>query len=426
MTRASARLIETQTAQLLPENGYFRGSGSAAALRRGHLTVVAATIAMAMGFGGLGLITVLMPSIEADLGWTRSDTSLGYAASTAGIAIGGAVWGRLSDRLDLRALLAIGGACMIASLFALSAVHSLAVFYLANAIYGGFGFSAVYSLLISTSSEWFPRRRGAVVGLVTAGGALGQGIVPLLASMLNDAMGWRLAYAGIGCMALIVHSFALPWLRWPGGTKAVGAHSVGRLTVQRSINANVLLLCLAAFFCCMCMGIPLVHMASFIGMVCGSPSLGVNSLATAMIAGAVGRVCFGLIADRTGPLKAYALASFLQSLCVVLFPLFGSSMSFLALSAVFGFGFAGNMTCFTLCVRQAVPAHKFGGAIGMVMMVAWAGMASGGYLGAVLYDAFASYTFSFILAGVAGALNLMILAVLGVTYADRAYEDKRK
>jgi hypothetical protein len=40
------------------------------------------------------------------------------------------------------------------------------------------------------------------------------------------------------------------------------------------------------------------------------------------------------------------------------------------------FGFASNMTCLSLCVRQAVSANRFGGTIGGVMMVAWAGMAS--------------------------------------------------
>lgn len=123
MTQVSARLMATPEALLLLETGYCSGSGSVAAVRRGYVTVVAATITMAMGFGGLGLITVLMPSIEAGLGWSRSDTSLGYAAMSAGIAIGGAVWGRLSDRQELRALLATGGVCMIALLFALSAVH---------------------------------------------------------------------------------------------------------------------------------------------------------------------------------------------------------------------------------------------------------------------------------------------------------------
>ena len=382
---------------------------------RGAFVVLAATVAMAMGFGGLGLITVFMGPIEADLRWSRSDTSLGYALSTAGMAIGGLFWGRLSDRMDVRILLAIGATGMVASLLAMSILQSLSAFYIAHVVYGGFGFSVLYAPLLSTSGEWFPERRGLVTGLVTAGGAIGQGLLPFLASFLINALGWRWAFVGIGCSLLAALALALPMLRWPKGTRAPVVTFAGASAMSRTETVMVACLALAAFLCCLCMGVPVVHMASFIGSVCGSPSVGVNSLVIAMIAGAVGRVCCGLIADRIGPLKAYAIASTIQTACVVAFPALGDGASFMALSAIFGFGFAGNMTCLSLCVRQAVPASRFGGAIGAVMMVAWAGMASGGYVGGVLFDMSLSYTLSFMLAGAAGVLNLAVIGALAAT-----------
>jgi len=204
-------------------------------------------------------------------------------------------------------------------------------------------------------------------------------------------------------------------LKWPQGTRAPEPSSAGAPETTKGGADTVAILALAAFLCCMCMGVPVVHMASFIGAVCRSPSVGVNSLLIAMIAGAVGRVCCGLIADRIGPLKAYAFAASIQTVCVMAFPTFGDAASFMALSAIFGFGFAGNMTCLSLCVRQAVPASRFGGAIGAVMMVAWAGMASGGYVGGVLFDMSLSYTLSFMLAGAAGVLNLAVIGALAAT-----------
>jgi MFS family permease len=282
-------------------------------------------------------------------------------------------------------------------------------------VYGGFGFSVLYSPLLSTSGEWFPERRGLVTGLVTAGGALGQGLLPFFASCLINAFGWRWALVGTGCTFLMALGLTLPVSRWPQGTRAPVAVSVSAPAIARAEGATVASLALAAFLCCICMGVPVVHMASFIGAVCGSPSVGVNSLVIAMTAGAVGRVCCGLIADRIGPLKAYGIASSIQTVCVMAFPALGDSMSFMALSAIFGFGFAGNMTCLSLCVRQAVPVNRFGGAIGVVMMVAWAGMASGGYVGGVLFDLWLSYTLSFLLAGMAGVLNLAVIGAFART-----------
>src|SRR5262244_3656492 len=98
---------------------------------RGALVVPNPTVGMAVGFGGLGLMTVFMGPMEADLGWSRSDTSLGYALSTVGMAIGGLLWGRLADRMDIRLLLAAGAGGMVVSPLAMSMVQSLPMFYIA-------------------------------------------------------------------------------------------------------------------------------------------------------------------------------------------------------------------------------------------------------------------------------------------------------
>ena len=377
---------------------------------RGALVVLAATLAMAAGFGGLGLITVFMGPMESDLGWSRSQTSLGYALSTAGMAIGGVIWGRLSDRVNLRLPLAVAASGMIGALFVMATLRSLPVFYGASVVYGALGFSALYAPLLSTSGEWFPQQRGLVMGIVTAGGALGQGLLPFMAHLLIATFGWRWAFAGMAFTFLLVLGFALPLLRWPRGLRAPRSGPGHGPDQAGPELAAIGVLGLAAFLCCMCMGIPVVHMASFIGMVCASPRLGVDSLVVAMTCGAVGRVCFGSIADRIGPLRAYGLASLTQTACILLFPALADSLSLLALSAVFGFGFGGDMTCFSLCVRRAVPAHRFGAAMGAVMMMAWAGMAAGGYLGGLLFEISQSYTASFLLAGAAGVFNLSVLA----------------
>src|SRR5215217_7890709 len=412
----TARVKNESTGVALADR--FNNRFSAAGIRGpGASIVLAATVTMAMGFGGLGLITVFMNPMEADFSWSRSDTSLGYALSTAGMAIGGLFWGRLSDRMDLRILLAIGATGMVASLLAMSLLQSLLVFYIAHVVYGGFGFSVLYSPLLSTSGEWFPKQRGLVTGLVTAGGALGQGLLPYFASFLINAFGWRWAFVGVGGTLFAALALALPVLRWPEGTRAPVPFSAGTAEAKAR-TGTVAALALAAFLCCMCMGVPIVHMASFISAVCGLPSAGVNSLVIAMLAGAVGRVCCGVIADRIGPVKAYAIASLIQTACVIAFPALEDGWSFMALSVIFGFGFAGNMTCLSLCVRQAVPANRFGAAIGAVMMVAWAGMAVGGYMGGVLFDFSRSYTLSFSLAGVAGVLNLAVIGGLTMRRPD--------
>ena len=381
--------------------------------RHAVLAVVGGTVGMALGFGCLALISVFMQPLEAAFGWSRAEVSLGYGIVSVGMAVGGLVWGRLSDRLDIRLLLAVGGSGMVLSLLALAATQTLWHFYAANLMLGGFGFAVLYAPLVSAPGEWFVHRRGLAIGVVTAGGAAGQGVLPYLASILIRDLGWRFAFLVLGGIVLVSLALALPQVRRPRGAGARVSAAAMALGPQRAGERTALaILAVAAFMCCVCMGVPLVHLASFVGALCGSPELGATSLLIAMLSATVGRVCFGTLADRIGYLPSYALASAVQTGCVLAYPLLGDSVSLLTLSAVFGFGFAGNMTCLILCVRETVAASRFGGALGMVMLVAWAGMGAGAYAGGLLFDAFASYVLAFALAGAAGGLNLVALLAL--------------
>jgi MFS family permease len=381
--------------------------------RHAVLAVVGGTVGMALGFGCLALTSVFMQPLEAAFGWSRAEVSLGYGIGTVGMALGGLVWGRLSDRVDIRLLLALGGLGMVLSLLAMAATQTLWHFYAANLALGGFGFAVLYAPLVSAPGEWFVRRRGLAIGVVTAGGAAGQGVLPYLASILIRDLGWRSAFLALGGIVLVSLALALPLVRRPRGAGPGASAASMTLGPQRAGERTALaILGVAAFMCCACMGVPLVHLASFVGAICGSPELGATSLLVAMLCATAGRVCFGTVADRIGYLPTYAVASAVQTGCVLAYPLLGDSVSLLTLSAVFGFGFAGNMTCLLLCVRETVTAGRYGGALGMVMLVAWAGMGVGAYAGGLLFDAFASYALAFALAGAAGGLNLVALLAL--------------
>src|SRR5262249_57939389 len=120
---------------------------------------------------------------------------------------------------------------------------------------------------------------------------------------------------------LVGLALALPNISYPGGAKSPSG--VATLLTGRERNGErlrLIMLAVAALMCCACMGVPLVHLASYVGMVCSSPTLGAASLLVAMLFGTVGRVLFGAIADRIGYLPRYALASAIQTICVGAYP----------------------------------------------------------------------------------------------------------
>lgn len=387
--------------------------------RSGIHAALGATLGMATGFGCLAMISVFITPLQGEFGWSKSELSTCYTLAAVGMAVGGMAWGKVSDRIDIRFLLASGGFFIVLPLFLMSMATALWHFYAAYLLLGIAGFGCLNAPLVSAASEWFDSRRGLVMGIVTAGGALGQGVMPYAAESLIASIGWRQAFIAIGLAVLVLQ--VVIWLlvrRRNTGAGAVALYADGRRS-RVFARPRLLALAMAAFLCCACMGVPLIHLAGFVSSACGSSSFGATSLLVAMTFGAIGRICFGMAADRWGNLFAYACASLMQTACILVFPLLQSEAPILIMSALFGFGFAGNMTCLILCVRDEAPAGAFGEAIGLVMFVAWAGMGVGGYLGGALFDLTGTYGLAFIASGLFGSANLLVLAILGFTLATK-------
>jgi MFS family permease len=169
---------------------------------------------------------------------------------------------------------------------------------------------------------------------------------------------------------------------------------------------------LAALFCCICMAVPQVHLIALgIDLGC-SPQTAAGLLLTVMVTAVFGRLFFGWLADRTGGLPAYFLASLAQTSVVFFFTQTKSIASLYQLSVLFGFGFAGVMTCLLICAREAAPLRLSGLAMAAVATVGWVGMGFGSYQAGYFYDISANYRLSFANATAAGVLNLLIVAAL--------------
>jgi MFS family permease len=377
--------------------------------RRGVLAIMGATLGMASGFGLLILSSVFTGPLVAEFGWTRTEVSSGYVLAALGMATGGMVWGRVSDRTDPRLLLAMGGMCQVLPLAWLASASDIWQFFGAHLVIGFFGFGAVYAPYVAVAGDWFPARRGVVMGIVTAGGAVGQGTLPYAAETLISHMGWRQSYLVLTVAMAAVQ--LLVYLTARRSTQAKQTHA-GGMEVGSLFTPRLMLLGAAAFFCCACMGMPLFHLAGFVSLICGSSKLGATSLLVAMSSGAIGRISFGYLADRIGNYRTYRVAAAGQAASLVFFPAMTEIESLIVLSAVFGFAFSGNMTCMLLCIRQEVHPSRAGTATGGILFVAWAGMAAGGYLGGAVFDATRSFSSAFEIAAACGLAAFACLTVL--------------
>ena len=381
------------------------------------VATVATILAVIMGQLVNGLSSFFTP-LEQAFGWTRADIALINTAGLVGLALGGIGMGVLADRIGVRPVAVMGVAISAACFAAASAAQSLWMLYVLFFMAGTFGAGAVFGPLIALTGRWFTTGAGLALGLVAAGQAIGQGIVPFANVVLIDALGWRGAFLAYG---IFTAGAVLPltvFLKAPPAAAATLVVQAG--TAQQPFGRVVVLMSVAVFWCCTLMSVPLMHLLPLIES-CGIPSTQAGGAVFVMMLAAIGgRVAFGRVADLIGPVQAWFVASFWQTSLVFVFTGIGSLPLFLAFAPIYGFGYAGVMTAILATLKVLTPPAHRASATGIVLAFAWLGHGFGGYAAGALFDWSLNYTAAFGFAALAGLVNLATVGVLWmVTSAPR-------
>jgi len=312
----------------------------------------------------------LIPTFVADLRLT-------YAA--AGVIMTAYFWtytavqvpiGLLVDRWGARrVMLAFMGILVLgAALFPLSRTYTQSL--LARALVG-LGAAAVWVPSLRLITEWFrAEERGRVIGILSAGGALGGTSALLLIPLLADRWGWRWGYAATLVPVLLTLALFALFVR--GGDGPSGAAPGGGLLALRRVlgtgviwwfNVSVLLF-YGAYFS-MVTWLPTFLVTAL--RVTPAQAGFVTSLLTAGTI--VSWPLAGLITDRIGRRKWIYLFSQLMSVVVSLvFALAGPHLSFAGAAGVAlaaGILFGGMITPFVM-VMELFPRELAGTASGIV------------------------------------------------------------
>jgi OFA family oxalate/formate antiporter-like MFS transporter len=167
--------------------------------------VVAAAFAVTFaGFGSAYTFSAFVESLQRDFGASRGSVSLVF--SLAGFLYFGLgiVSGPLADRWGSRRL-AVAGMIMIGmGLAAASMARSLAEIYAAYGLGVGLGVGCSYVPVLGAVQRWFVKRRGLASGLAVSGIGVGTLVMPPLASLFIETLGWRGAYLALGSLAAVV------------------------------------------------------------------------------------------------------------------------------------------------------------------------------------------------------------------------------
>jgi MFS family permease len=368
--------------------------------------------------GGVGMwsIVLTLPSVQQEFGVDRAAASLPYTLTMLAFMAGGVLMGRLADRFGVILPVVIGTFGLGIGYAATAFARELWQFAALYAVFvGGLGSAAVFGPLVADTSLWFQRRRGIAVALAASGNYFAGAIWPPILQQLIADHGWRATHVGIGLFCVVTMlPLALALRRRPPVPAAAAALPAADGLARLGLRPNALqaLLMFAGVACCVAMAMPQVHIVAYCVDLGFGPARGAEMLSLMLGFGVVSRLVSGVVTDRIGAPAALLLGSALQCFALALFLRFDGLGSLYVLSAVFGLFQGGIVPSYAIMVRQFFPAAEAGFRVGLVLSSTLAGMALGGWLSGVIFDATASYRMAVLHGILWNFVNLAIAAWL--------------
>ncbi len=371
--------------------------------------------------GGISLwsVVVVLPAVQAEFGVDRATASLPYTLTMIGFGVGGVAMGRMADRFGIMLPALIGAVALSLGYIAAANATSLWQFALAHglliALLGG---SASFGPIVADISHWFTRRRGIAVAIAASGNYLAGAIWPPLVQHFVQTIGWRQTHLGIGVVcAVTMIPLALALRRKPPAQPATIQYALRRTQASLGMSPTTLqiVLSVAGFCCCVAMSMPQVHIVAYCGDLGYGVTRGAEMLSLMLGLGIVSRVGSGFIADRIGGLPTLLLGSVGQMLALLLYLGSSGMASLYAISALFGLVQGGIVPSYAIVIREYLPAREAGMRFGVVIMATLLGMAFGGWISGVIFDATGSYQAAF----ANGALWNLFNACIALTLLTR-------
>ncbi len=309
------------------------------------------------------------PFFVQELGWSRTQVTSGNAFSKIAVAIAfGFLAGRIVDRFGPRRLM-LGGIVMAGmALVGLSYVTTLGAFYLFyafNALGYVCGGPLPNQVLLS---RWFDKGRGKAMGIAYLGIGAGGALVPLLAYVLTQSLGWRGALRWLGALMILVALPAAFFVREPPVTGA-GAGTASRVSLGPIASRPAFfLLLLGSMASIGAVGGTMQNLALYLSLDRKLAQVDVDAtLSLILIGSLVGRLLMGWLADRWAKKRVMILIYVIVAAAIP--PLFyaPTPATLKVFAFVFGMGLGGDYMIIPLMAAEMYGVAIMGRVMGIVL-----------------------------------------------------------
>jgi OFA family oxalate/formate antiporter-like MFS transporter len=351
---------------------------------RGRWLLAGAAVLVQLALGAVYAWSVFVNPFIAQMGWSRTQTTLPFTVAIGVIFIGTLVGGRIQDRIGPRPVVLVGGVIYSVGMMLASLVETPDQLWLLILTYGliaGLGLGAGYIVPIAMLVKWFPDRRGLITGIAVAGFGAGALITAPVANRLIDPTDVAATFLPLGLAYLVATLVGGSFFRNPPEGYAVPGFEPSSTRVEATSDSYLLGEALrtpqwyrltAILTLNVTAGIALVSQAAPAAVaIAGMSSASAAGLVGILgIFNGVGRVLWGWGSDHMGRMRAFAAMFVIQIACFAVLPSAGSAALFSVIAALVYLCYGGGFGTMPAAAADFFGPRNAGGIYG-AMIVAW-------------------------------------------------------
>ncbi|SAI74516.1 membrane transport protein [Bordetella ansorpii] len=385
--------------------------------------------------------SVLLVPLEESFGWSRSSISLAAAIGIFFYGLMGPFAAAAMERFGLRRVLIcallVMSASSAASAYMTETWHLLATW----GVFSGMASGAVAVVLGATVvNRWFVRRRGLMMGLLTASTATGNLVfLPILAKLASSG-DWTLVVWVVAAAALVMAPLAwllvpdrpadvnlVPYGSEPGTLPSAPAPRTGMVAatfgvLRQAAGKRVFWYLFATFFVCgfTTNGLIGTHLIALCGDHGIAEVQAAGLLALMGVFDLVGTTASGWLTDRYDPRKLLFTYYALRGLSLMYLPYSDFSFYSLSIFAIFyGLDWIATVPPTLRLTTDAFGERDAPVVFGWIVAGHQLGAASAAWMGGFVRESTGSYLMAFVLSGATGLVAAVIALMIHRTPRPR-------
>jgi MFS family permease len=407
------------TAASKPRPGIFYGWYVVAAV------FVITTITSGLAFYNL---SILLAAFVAEKGFPVALASTATAMFFIAGGIGGAIAGRLVDRIDARIVIAVGASVAALTLASAGQLRELWQLYAFHVVFGLFYGASGLVPVTTVVARWFSARRALAFSIASTGLSLGGILVAPIAALAIERAGLAGAAPWLGvAMFLGIVPVTLALLRpSPGalGLEPDGAVSAGgvppapqpAIAYADALRSRYFYAVSIAYM--FLLGAQVGAIAHFYRLVSMRVGVATAALSLSLLAGSstVGRLTGGWIMLKVPAWRFALIMMAMQAAGLAVLAVAEDNAQVLLGTFVFGITMGNSLMLHPLLLAERFGTRDYGRIYSTSQLVTVVGVASCPALIGIIYEASGGYAVPFL---AAAGVTLMGLAVLGLFGAQR-------